>query len=403
MNRLDFLASLPFVVSSESTGNTSSVAFSVQDLQLSMEAYKAIEPSSNHDVVPSTPQREESKKDSDDSRRNLLGPIYFTSSHAFPDVAMTNVSVKVTLESRMFLTTINPSSTSSSSANDGFYNDEEDSSKETYTYQILKPPLHVEYIPGASNRPPSLLMHFDVCAFRLFSVQSDGKLESALMELQKRLEAWQLYPNHGMASSSNSATGSFPTTPSTSPPAAQTLHEDEPPSKRARSGNHMLNERSQAFRDTCVYVRNLRTMLSDTSQEGVADTLALLQHPWNLSKAIYCQSQTECHVMQQKMKHFNDQNIQTQTALRQALDAYFPVHRRRAGRRGGGGAAEHSQHNPSGATAAAIGSPSAATNDMLPQVQALLEKHEALTHQKHALGISALPRLAPSSPPSSSF
>ena len=160
------------------------------------------------------------------------------------------------------------------------------------------------------------------------------------------------------------------------------------PPKRAR-----LTATMAAHQETALHLRSLRALLlqqppnhnnsgsSNSSQRD--DTLQSLQQFTALT-ACYVQDAAQRRAAQASMQQVQTDALQLQQAVRQALDAHFPV-RQRGGKRKATAAATATTTTNTNTT-------TTSTDLALTTVQNLLAQHARVVQEQHALGISAMVR-----------
>ena len=382
-----------------------------------------------------------------DVRPKILGPLYFTTTKGFTDTTVTTVDATLDTIHRHLTLTVRP--TTDEDAKRGFYLDgNNNDAHTTHYYRILRSPNRVEYMDAVENiHPPFVVLYFAGCALRFFvegpgssDDNNNNKKDTSLSVLFQTLQTWeqqQQQPpkfDHYHPTPYATAASSSPTTPSISPPAAQTVEGSsestrEPATKRSRysnnnnsssSNNNHVEARAQAYRDTCHQLRNVRTLLSQPLVPGGVgedistgnttgplpkhDAVQLLQQllqqqPLTLQSAVYCED--DRRAMAQQMQRLSDDQLRVQQELRRALDAYFPVPRTRrphqAHRKEQRGRERNTKNvsHPAETTTTSTEPPSSPpppAEELIPQIETLLMQHEALAVERHALGISAMPR-----------
>ena len=397
MNRFDFLSSLPFLAPCDVVDDGSTVT-SWRGLSLSVEAYRR--GTTHNHCHAATSAATPDKQHAASPQHVLLGPVYFATTAGLADPTVTAVDMSLDTTQRHLTLTVRPT------ADDDKKDDKNDTPQQSQDYRILQAPTRMEYANAVEARPSCILLYFDACAVRLFSLPRDppkdgsssSAEENSLPGCYQTLQGWQQQRQQrnagGNYPGTSYTTTTSPTTPSASPPAAQTVDgssEESSTSPRANkkrpydNHNHM-HPRTQATRDTYHQLRNLRALLAQpytAGGEGAAATRlpqpTLLLQPLTLQTAVYCQD--DRRAMATQMQRYNDDQVRVQQELRQALDAFFPVPRRP--RRAA------SQRVVAATEAAAVPPPA---EELVPQLETLLAQHETLAVDRHALGISAMPR-----------
>ena len=392
-----------------------------QRVLLSIEAYGKINhASSNID------------QDADTEVLPILGPIYFQDKHSDPaltvvDLSMPNHEASVTtadfFNHTMLILTIDPNNTIDMQQQEKqchaseHHHHHQDSSMEDSAahFRFIRPPRTTTMIAATNNTPASLLLRYEACALRFFlphhhnNQEKDNNKES-IAPLQQFFAMWQNDPPMRRASLSaspratavpptNQAAAATASSPSTmeSPPAAQTTH---PSSSSSSTNSTPLPPRAakrarkvQVYRDTTTHLRNLRALLlqpsakfllqqpatssSSQSMASASTTSTVVPSPKTLLQNLRLDglyTPHDSHDLYHHQQTLLAKEAVTHQALRQAVEAYFPVVTRRRGAK----------------TSATPNAPS--QQEMLPQVRALLQQQQEVVRQRHVASILTFAR-----------
>lgn len=391
MNRVDFLSSLPFVTSCDSVPSTprdGEATPSLRSYSLSLDAYPttAARTVTTTEAAVSTPERPAKEPSTPPT-----ATIFFGTSDHYADAALTAVSVTLLQDKGGLFLTVLPDTVSDDKNHPRDQNNFYDDETCFQYYQIKQPPQRVELTPDTETKPACLVLYFDVCAWRLFALnrQSNAREKSssdashALRSFQQGLESW--HQSHRLRSSApllaQSASSSTMSPSTSSPPAAQTTL----PPGTATTSPHAKRARvtATASRDTRTHLQNLRALLRQP-KANFSDAQASLQQFGGLD-ACCVQDETQRRALQHDMQTLSADALCLQQAMRQAIEAYFPVTQKRRGKR-----KVATVVTTAATTAATADSPSPSA--IAKQVQTLLQQHEAVVREKHALAISAMAR-----------
>ena len=392
-----------------------------QRVLLSIEAYGKINhASSNID------------QDADTEVLPILGPIYFQDKHSDPALTVVDLSIPnheasvTTADSNqtMLILTIDPNNTIDMQQQEKqchaseHHHHHQDSSMEDSAahFRFIRPPRTTTMIAATNNTPASLLLRYEACALRFFlphhhnNQEKDNNKES-IAPLQQFFAMWQNDPPMRRASLSaspratavpptNQAAAATASSPSTmeSPPAAQTTH---PSSSSSSSTNSTpLSPRAakrarkvQVYRDTTTHLRNLRALLSQPSAKFLLQQPATSSSSQSMASASTTSTVVpspktilqnlrldglytphDSHDLYHHQQTLLAKEAVTHQALRQAVEAYFPVVTRRRGAK----------------TSATPNAPS--QQEMLPQVRALLQQQQEVVRQRHVASILTFAR-----------